>query len=79
MDTIPIEIPVPLHQQLVILASQQGRPLEEVIREFLAAGLSREQDWQPRHALLAECYRVMSADNQADAEGFLHLQGQVLG
>ncbi len=78
MDTIPIEIPAPLHQQLVILAAQQGRSLEEMIREFLSAGLCREQNWQPRQILLAECYRVMAADNQADGESFLHLQGQAL-
>ena len=79
MEKIPIEIPAPLHQQLVILAGLQGRPLEEMVREFLSAGLCREQDWLPRQHLLAECYRVMAQDNQADAEGFLPLQGEAMG
>ncbi len=79
MDTVPIEIPVPLHQQLVILAGQRGCPVEEMVREFLSAGLCREQDWQPRQVLLAECYRVMAADNRSDGESFLSMQGQALG
>jgi|YelNatPaOPRAMG01_1025707.scaffolds.fasta_scaffold66396_2 hypothetical protein len=79
MDTVPIEIPAPLHQQLVRLASQQGRPLEEMVREFLAAGLSRHQSWVPRHDLLAECYRVMQDDNRAEGEGFLPLQDEAMG
>ena len=79
MDKIPIEIPALLHQQLVILANLQGRPLEEIIREFLSAGLCREQEALPRQHLLAECYRVMAQDNQRDVEGFLPLQGQALG
>ena len=79
MEKIPIEIPAPLHQQLVILASLQGRPLEEMVREFLSAGLCREQAWPPRQHLLAECYRVMAQDNRTDAEGFLPLQGETMG
>ena len=79
MDTIPIEIPVLLHQQLAILASQQGRSLEEMVREFLSAGLCREQACQPHQHLLAECYRVMAQDNRVDAEGFLLLQGETMG
>jgi hypothetical protein len=79
MDMIPIEIPVLLHQQLAILASQQGRTLEEMVHELLSAGLCREQAWQPRQHLLAECYRVMAQDNRTDAEGFLPLQGETMG
>jgi plasmid stability protein len=79
MDMIPIEIPVLLHQQLAVLASRQGRTLEEMVREFLSAGLCREQAWQPRQHLLAECYRVMAQDNRTDAEGFLPLQGETMG
>ena len=79
MDTIPIEIPALLHQQLAVLANQQGRALEEMIREFLSAALCREQQWQPQQHLLAECYRVMAQDNRADVEGFLPLQGEAMG
>lgn len=79
MDMIPIEIPAPLHQQLVILAGQQGRPVEEMVREFLSAGLCREQNCQPHQVLLAECYQVMAADNRSDGETFLQMQGQALG
>ncbi|GEM_PF-1668307 len=79
MDMIPIEIPVLLHQQLAGLARQQGRTLEEMVRELLSAGLCREQAWQPRQHLLAECYRVMAQDNRTDAEGFLPLQGETMG
>jgi hypothetical protein len=79
METVPIEIPVLLYQQLVVLANQQGRPLEELIREFLSAALCREQEGRPRQHLLAECYRVMAQDNRVDAEGFLPLQGEAMG
>jgi len=79
MDTIPIEIPVLLHQQLIVLAGRQGRTLEEMVREFLSAGLCREEAYGPRQQLLAECYRVMAQDNRADAEGFLSLQGETMG
>lgn len=79
MDTVPIEIPVPLHRQLASLASQQGRPLEEMVRDFLAAGLCREQGWQPRQHLLARCYQVMAQDNRTEGEGFLPLQDEAMG
>ncbi len=79
MDMIPIEIPAPLHQQLLQLAGQQGRPLEEMIRELLADGLYRQQVWFPRQQLLAECYRVMAQDNRAEGEGFLTLQDEAMG
>jgi hypothetical protein len=79
MDMVPIEIPAPLHQQLLQLAGQQGRPLEEMVREFLAAGLCREESWLPRQNLLMQCYRVMAQDNQADGEVFLPLQDEAMG
>ena len=79
MDTVPIEIPAPLHQQLLYLANQQGRPLEEMVREFLADGLCRKRNWLPRQDLLAECYRIMSQDNRAEGEGFLPLQDEAMG
>lgn len=79
MDMIPIDIPGPLHQELARLASQRGRPLEEMVRQFLAAGICREQDWPLQRHLLAECYQVMAQDNQAEAEGFLSLQDEAMG
>ncbi len=79
MDMVPIEIPAPLHQQLQQLAGQQGRPLEEMVRELLAAGLCREQVWLPQKSLLIECYRVMAQDNRADGEVFLPLQDEAMG
>jgi hypothetical protein len=78
MDMIPIDIPGPLHQELTRLANQQGRPLEEMVRRFLAAGICREQEWPPQQHLLAECYQVMARDNQAEGEGFLSLQDEAM-
>jgi len=79
MDTVPIEIPVLLHQQLLHLAREQGRPLEEMVRDFLAAGLCREQAGTPRQHLLARCYQVMAQDNRTEGEGFLPLQDEAMG
>ena len=79
MDMVPIDIPAPLHQQLLQLAGQRGRPLAEVVRSFLADGLCREQSWIPEQRLLAECYQVMAQDNQVEGEGFFPLQDEAMG
>ena len=79
MDMVPIEIPAPLHQQLLQLAGQQGRALEEMVREFLADGLCRQQGGFPHRDLLEKCYRVMAQDNQAEGEGYLSLQDEAMG
>jgi len=79
MEMVPIEIPAPLHQELARLASQRGRPLEEMVRELLADGLCRHQVLLSRQHLLAECYRVMKHDNRDEGEGFLSVQGEAMG
>jgi hypothetical protein len=79
MEMVPIEIPAPLHQELARLADQRGQCLEDMVREFLADGLSRELACLSHQHLLAECYRVMQKDNRAEGEGFLFLQGEAMG
>jgi len=79
MDMVPIDIPAPLHQRLLRLAGQQGRPMGEMVEKFLVDGLSREQDCLLQQHLLVECYRVMAQDNRAEGEGFLPLQGEAMG
>ncbi|MBN1484776.1 MAG: hypothetical protein JXA37_08650 [Chloroflexia bacterium] len=79
MDMIPIDIPAPLHQDLVRLANERGRVLEELVRGFLADGLCREQNALQQQGLLQECYRVMAQDSQMEGESFLSLQDEAMG
>lgn len=79
MDMVPIEIPAPLHDELNRLANLRGQPMVDMVRKFLADGLSREQSCIQQQHLLAECYREMAQDNQAEGEGFLPLQDEAMG
>ena len=82
MNTKSVYIPTSLHQQLKVLAAQEGKTLSEVVRQILQEGLKRERSAKltglEQERLLVEAYQAVASEHARLAEESAQYVAEVL-